>query len=480
MTLSLTTTTPTTPAILIIVVTWNKKDYVIELLSSLASLTYPADQLDIIVVDNASTDGTVEALKKQFPEIKLLCNSENLGGTGGFNTGLAWAFKQPEHQYDYLWLLDNDVQVHKNALIELVNILQQNKDIAIAGSTMMQLDHPNTINEMGGFVNPNTGTLVFNRHLYKIHQWEGTPVAELLLKDIDLSQQLTYCQPWMDIDYVAAASLLIRSEVARKAGLWEDFFIHFDDVEWCLRVQKMGYRVVVSARSVIWHLSAIAKIPSWVLYYDNRNILYLLEKQHNYKAIKTSIRYSLKKSLYYAVLGKTDLANLHLDAINDYNARVYGKKDIKLNKGYGTLDTIEEILSQPEIKKVIFPWTINLQACNLQGVLVKLLKQRPELQIDYLIPPSYIPAFIQQLPGSKTHKLPKFFLFRYIFYLKQKNHYDILMQSDYQPIIPLNLVGKKILYINNDGLSLRSRPTLNYLLNHIKAIINLWLKLVTQ
>ncbi len=102
-------------SILIIIVTWNKKDYVLQLLASLDGLDYPRDKLDVVVVDNASNDGTVEAIREQYPTINLICNPENIGGTGGFNTGLKWAFQQPEEKYDYLWLLDNDVLVHRQA-----------------------------------------------------------------------------------------------------------------------------------------------------------------------------------------------------------------------------------------------------------------------------------------------------------------------------------------------------------------------------
>ncbi len=157
-----------TAKILIIIVTWNKKEYVIDLLNSLSAINFPRDQLDILVIDNASNDGTVEALEAQFDDIQIICNAENIGGTGGFNTGLAWAFEQPESRYDYLWLLDNDVVVHQNALSELVAILDDNADIAIAGSTMMQLDFPWRINEMGAFVDQQSGSLLFHRHFEEV------------------------------------------------------------------------------------------------------------------------------------------------------------------------------------------------------------------------------------------------------------------------------------------------------------------------
>jgi len=176
----------------VIIVTWNKKNYVIDLLRSLEALNYAHDRLDVLVVDNASSDGTVEALKADFPAIQLLENKENLGGTGGFNTGLQWAAGQPPDAYDYLWLLDNDVQVHQDALLELVAILDTHKDVAVAGSTMMQLDFPWRINEMGAYVDRGCGRLLFNQHLQEIPSLQGRPVAALTALSIVIASRFLH------------------------------------------------------------------------------------------------------------------------------------------------------------------------------------------------------------------------------------------------------------------------------------------------
>jgi hypothetical protein len=279
----------------------------------------------------------------------------------------------------------------------------------------------------------------------------------------------------MDVDYVAAASLLIRASLAREAGLWEDFFIHFDDVEWCLRIEKMGHRIAVSARSIIWHLSAVAKVPSWILYYDNRNILYLLEKHGVPEAISMAKKLILKKSLYYGLLGKSDLSRLHIEALEDYQHRIQGKKELQLNEGYGPLSDVEEILTRAEIKRIIIPWTVDLQASNLQHLIVRIMKQRPELQVDYIIPPANIhDALPQQLPGAIPLALPGSLPLRYIKYFSLKNNYDLLLQSDYQVILPLTMVSKKILYVNYEGICLRSKPTPGYLFKLGKKLAKLW------
>ncbi|MCP3931916.1 MAG: glycosyltransferase family 2 protein [Bacteroidetes bacterium] len=461
------------PTVLIIIVTWNKQSYVVDLLNSLNKLHYLQDKMDIVVVDNASTDETVSILKRDFSHVHLIENIENIGGTGGFNTGLAYAFNKPEGSYEYLWLLDNDVLVHPDTLSELISVLESEQDIAIAGSTMMQLTTPWRINEMGSFVDLGRGALLHNRHLEDVTGLKGKSVQQLQDEKNDLSEHLKHCQPNMDVDYVAAASLVVRTQVAKEAGLWDDYFIHYDDVEWCLRIAKLGHRIVVSARSLIWHLPAEHKVSTWVLYYDNRNVMYMLEKHAGKGVINRVKSWIKKKGLYYTLLGKTDLARLHLEAIKDFEQGITGKKDITLDTCYYPLSWVGELLQSEGINRVLIPWAVNLQSSQLQRTFVKVMKERPELCVDYLVPPPFIKkGLIRQLPGPIGLIHVSSWKIRRLFnYWKMRNRYDLVLQSDYQPILPLNLIAKRILYVNYEGVSFRKRPTVQSILNLVSSII---------
>jgi len=449
----------TTPSVLVIIVTWNKAHYVLNLLASLSTLDYPRSLLDIVVVDNASEDDTVAAINSRYPDVTLLCNSENLGGTGGFNTGLQWAFQQPLQRYQYLWLLDNDVVVHQQALTALVNLLESKPDIAVAGSTMMQLDFPWRINEMGAFLDRTHGTLLLNRHLEEIPAWQGRAVPDLLCGEVDLSQQLLHCQPYMDVDYVAAASLVVRASVAREAGLWRDYFIHFDDVEWCLRIAGLGQRVVVSAQSLIWHLSAAAKVPTWVLYYDNRNILDLLQVHGaDAKTLRQLTRYILKKAVYYHLIGKADLARLHHAALDDFAAQRFGKQPIALEAAYTPHMHLQAVLQAPAVRRILLSGTVDLQAAGIQEVLVQAQLRRPELQIDCVVDAHY-PAARYPLPRcQRLVRLPRGRLGRWWRYWRLRGRYDMVIQSDYQVVIGLSWLGAELLFVNQDSFSRRPPP----------------------
>ncbi len=289
------------PKVLVIAVTFNKKEYIANLLRSLKEIDYK--NFDVVVVDNASMDGTAEYLKEHFPDIIVIKNTENTGGSGGFNTGLQYAFEQ--EGYEYYWLLDNDVVVSKDAIKHLVTTLQKDKDIAIAGSQMCQLDNPEVTNEVGAYVDFHNGHLVLNRHL---------------------TRKRNNAAGIFDVDYVAAASMLVRADVAKRAGLWEDFFIHFDDVDWCLRIKKMGYKIVGVAESVIWHLSAAEKPITWQQYYDARNMLYLLNKHASKKDVARFGRRKCLQAIYTELKGSTPVAEIILDAIDDFYKGKKGKK----------------------------------------------------------------------------------------------------------------------------------------------------------
>lgn len=288
--------------VLVIIVTYNKKEYVDNLLTSLLRIDYK--NYDALVVDNASNDGTVEHLTANFPGVKVIRNSENTGGSGGFNTGLNYAFGMDD--YSYYWLLDNDVEVSTDALKKLAKVLNENPDVAVAGSQMCQLDNPEVTNEIGAYVDLRNGGLILNRHLTRKR---------------NNSTGIFY------VDYVAAASMLVRADIAKKAGLWEDFFIHFDDVDWCLRIKKMGYNVVGVADSVIWHLSAAEKPITWAMYYDVRNMLYLIKSHGSKKDVARFAKRKILQAIHTELKGMSPIAEIILDGLEDFQK---GRKEKKI------------------------------------------------------------------------------------------------------------------------------------------------------
>ena len=459
------------PRVLAIIVTWNGKEHVLSLLGSLKRISYPEEKIDVIVVDNASSDNTYEAIQENFPGIRVIRNKENLGGTGGFNTGLGRAFQEPGGRYDYIWLLDNDVLVHRDCLSELIKILSEKKDAAVAGSTMMQLDYPWRINEMGSFVDRGIGRLILNRHLEPVEEWRGKDMDYLLNCTPHLDKKLESCQPCMDVEYVAAASLLIRFEVAREAGLWMDFFIHFDDVEWCLRIASMGWRVMVSARSLIWHLSGIAKVPTWVQYYDNRNMLYTMQEHGagpvHMKKLKRRVA---MKGVYYTLTGKADIGGLHFEALEDFERRIKGRRNIQLDCIQKDNSSLYDVLMEPGIKKVLIPSTVDLQASRVQEQFVRAMMARKDLRVDFVFQKGETVPY--ELPRPGLIGLSRFRALRWLFFLKKLKSYDLVFQSDYRSLLLLSFLGKEVIFINDSSFTRRAVPSWPVVLRRAKLAMS--------
>ena len=124
----------------VVMVTFNKYQYIRELIQSFKFLNYNRDLLEIVVVDNNSNDGTEERLKEEFgDEITLIQTGANLGGSGGFNTGMRYVIER--HNNKYIWLLDNDVVVHHDSLNWLLTAIKINPDAAAVASMILQLDN---------------------------------------------------------------------------------------------------------------------------------------------------------------------------------------------------------------------------------------------------------------------------------------------------------------------------------------------------
>ncbi|MER3447007.1 MAG: hypothetical protein C4291_09265 [Candidatus Dadabacteria bacterium] len=287
---------PSYPKVSIVIVNWNKKDYAINLLNSLRDINY--DNYEITVVDNASEDGSVETIKEKFPEINLIVNSRNLGGTGGFNTGIRHALEKGG--YKYIWLLDNDAMVEKDTLVELVKAMEKDESIGIAGSMIINPDNKELIVELGLNIDWDTGIVKPFMENYRISE----------VKD-----------GIYDVDYVAACSALVRADLFLKMGLIDErYFIWWDDTDLGLSVRKTGKKVAGVTKSIVYHPTEKDWPP--IHYYNNRNSLLAFSKHADLgKRVKIFYRiasYSSKGILFFYLNKNKYLSNLLYYSIKDF------------------------------------------------------------------------------------------------------------------------------------------------------------------
>lgn len=299
------------PIISAVIVTWNKVADVVHLLDSLHLIVSGNAGLNIVVVDNASTDGSAEAIRNHPLPVTLLENQENLGGTGGFNTGIRYALELPDQEF--IWLLDNDVEVASDTLDLLVEAMTRDPSIGVAGSCILSPEDRTVIVEAGGFVDRRSGTWVPN-HRYQPHTpFKGKKLVEA-------------------VHYVPACSALVRVSAMRRIGILDErFFLHWDDIDFCARVREAGYRVVSVLDSPAYH-GAEKGHSSMTLYYDFRNaLLYFGKHASGAPLLNTYLNVLgsyLSSFFYLRLLGKRTLAVYLGDACRDFFAGRFGRADI--------------------------------------------------------------------------------------------------------------------------------------------------------
>lgn len=227
---------------------YNKCEYIIKCINAVLNSNYK--YYDIYVVDNASSDNSVKEIKNNFEnKITLIENKENLGGSGGFNTGIREALKK---EYKYIMLLDNDAVVEEKSIKNSINYLDENKDVAMLGFKIYSMDSPNQIQEFGADIDFEEFTI---RPYYKGYIDDGS---------IPL---IKYC------DYVPACAMIVRNEAIKTVGLMpEENFIYWDDIEWGHRFKLNNYKVIAYSNSIAWHKMGVKqKENTFGTYYFWRN-----------------------------------------------------------------------------------------------------------------------------------------------------------------------------------------------------------------
>jgi GT2 family glycosyltransferase len=294
-----------TKRIATLIVNWNKERDILRLLSELDTIKNIF--FTIFVVDNASTDNSVESIRNKYPNVNLILNKKNLGGTGGFNSGLKYI--SSDTQYEYIWLLDNDARITDSTLKELVNVMDVDENISLAGSRIQDIDDPSIIVETGANFRWDTiGVIPLNRNS------RGNPTKII------------------DVDYVAVCSALVRISAMKLVGIMDDrMFLNWDDMDWGLCFKKHGYRVVAVTKSIAYHGSFTERDRGSIVnyYYGIRNAL-LVYSKHTFpnKRIRifiSSIRFYLKLYYFFRFHNNKNDANLIRQAISDYYFNIWGK-----------------------------------------------------------------------------------------------------------------------------------------------------------
>lgn len=215
-------------SVAIVILNWNGWDYTQSCVKSLLKAGYSEN--DLIIVDNASTDGSISNIKKQFPKAHLILNQENEGFTGGNNRGMQYALKMG---YAFVLLLNNDTQVLSGFLEQLIEEMKTSEKLAAIQPLIYYLGAKEKIWNAGG----------------KYHAWLGYSQT---------SYQIESDHPYLT-EWISGCAILVRSTILEKIGLLDDnYFAYFEDVDWSLRMRNQGFKLKVHPKSIIYHEAGAA------------------------------------------------------------------------------------------------------------------------------------------------------------------------------------------------------------------------------
>jgi GT2 family glycosyltransferase len=216
----------------IIIVSWNTKDYLLNCIESILC-TGRKETREVIVIDNGSQDGSAVEVKKAFPMVRLIENSENLGFAKAANQGLKISSGR------YAFLLNPDTQVKEGTTEKLFIFMEDHLGAGVAGAQLLNGDGSKQ-NSIANF--PSLTTELLNKSLLR---W--------LFPNKYPGKGRYYSDP-IEVDSVIGACIIVRKQAMEQVGLLdEDYFLFLEETDWCLRIKKAGWKIYHVPEAQVYH-----------------------------------------------------------------------------------------------------------------------------------------------------------------------------------------------------------------------------------
>ncbi|MBU2592834.1 MAG: glycosyltransferase family 2 protein [Patescibacteria group bacterium] len=272
----------------------------------------PDLSVEVIVVDNGSSDGSVETIRKlkvKNEKLKVIENKENLGFAEGNNVGIKKAIKGGA---DYVMVLNNDVIVKDAFWFPLVDFIKKHKKVGVVSPKIYFA--PGREFHKARYQEKERGKVIWfaGGEL----DWKNVYAFHRGVDRVDLGQY----QKTIETDFVSGCCLLAKSEVWQKAGFFDPkYFLYYEDSDFCLKVRKLGGRVFYFPKAEIWHLNAGSSDCGGSLqdYFITRNrLLFGLR----WAPLRTKIAL-IRESIKTLISGRT----WQIIGVKDFYLRKFGK-----------------------------------------------------------------------------------------------------------------------------------------------------------
>lgn len=262
----------------VVVLNYNGKRYLDDCLSSLAAQTFR--DIEVIVVDNASKDGSVEHIESNYPWVRLVINRENLGFAGGTNSGIRAA------DGEFILTLNNDARADRR-LLEYLHKPMKDSKVGVCAAKMLLAD--GRINSAGICISRSGAA--WDRGMFEADTGQYDAQEEVF--------------------GACAGAALYRKEMLDEIGLYdEDFFLYMEDVDLAFRARLAGWNCIYVPRAKVFHHHAgtAGAGSDLSVYYGNRNVIWYAIKDFPTRLLITSLPFIIARNLavipYYALRGQ--------------------------------------------------------------------------------------------------------------------------------------------------------------------------------
>lgn len=279
---------------------YNGLDLTVELLNSIRHITY--SNLEIFVVDNASRENPKQFLNQHFPEVQVIRSEQNLGFAGGNNLAVSQA------KGEYLFFINNDAEITEGALDRLIGTFESNPKIGMVSPLICYFNESKNAD----------ADLVQYAGMTQVHSLtaRNTTIGE---KELDKGQFNEAKQT----AYGHGAAMMVKREVIQKVGvMFEDFFLYYEELDWCERIRRAGYEIWVEPRAKIYHKesASVGAMSTLKTYYINRNRIYFMRRNFGgigFFLFSLFLSFvTIPKNLFkYFVNGEFDHAKVFLKAV---------------------------------------------------------------------------------------------------------------------------------------------------------------------
>jgi GT2 family glycosyltransferase len=241
------------PLVSIITVNFNQTEVTISLLESLREISYK--NIEIFVVDNASKENPYFQIKELFPEVTVILSAKNLGFAGGNNLAIEQA------KGKYMMFLNNDTEVESGFLEPLVEMMEENLKVGICSSKLLFYAHPDIIQYAG-----------------------SSPLHPIKIQSFAVGYGQKNSEKYNHAAETAlahGAAMLVRSDAITKVGkMPEEYFLYYEEIDWCEKIKKEGYKIMFIPSSVVLHKESISigKQSYIQVFYKTRNRILLARK----------------------------------------------------------------------------------------------------------------------------------------------------------------------------------------------------------